>query len=377
MRVRGSSWMVVLGCVAMIAACDSGSTGTGEGGNASDIGGGGGIDGPDGSGGGGGGSTDTGGGGGGSTDTGGGGGGGGSTDTGGGGGSTDTGGGGGGGTTDTGGGGGGTTDTGGGGGGSTDTGGGGSTDTGSAYHPAGFDDPTVHGPEMTLGMQDCRTCHGDDLMGGSAGVSCDDCHNAGWRTTCTYCHGGIDNDTGAPPLGLDGTVENLAFPPHTKHVEETIHPAFDCTECHTKPVDVLSAGHVFDDTPGKAEVTFGTLNPAATYDAGTCASSYCHGNGRGDNGTSHIGDAATTCSSCHPNSSAGASKMSGKHAKHLSEGVKCQDCHGAVVTSPTQIANASLHVNGKKDVQMPSGITMTGNSCTGLCHGKGHFGKTW
>ncbi len=49
-----------------------------------------------------------------------------------------------------------------------------------------------------------------------------------------------------------------------------------------KPVDVLSAGHIFDETPGAAEVDFsGGLSPAGTHFSfgnNTCAGN-CHGEG--------------------------------------------------------------------------------------------------
>lgn len=250
-------------------------------------------------------------------------------------------------------------------------------DTGAgAYHPAGWSKAENHAPAVLLGEQDCRSCHGDDLAGGTSGVGCDDCHSDGWRTNCTFCHGGVDNDTGAPPLGLHGQGAQLVYPPHTKHVEESTHPAFACTQCHVQPTDVLSIGHVFDDTAGKAEVTFaGGLNAAGSYSAGTCSSMYCHGNGRGDNGTAQKDAAPMACSSCHPDKSSGSSafsKMSGRHSKHLNEGVSCWECHQAVLAQDGSFVDPTLHVNGTPDVKMPAGITITGSKCSGKCHGKGH-----
>ena len=63
------------------------------------------------------------------------------------------------------------------------------------YHPEGFAAAEVHGPELKLHTQDCRACHGNDLKGGSAEVSCDSCHEPEWRTDCVYCHGGSENAT--------------------------------------------------------------------------------------------------------------------------------------------------------------------------------------
>ena len=39
-----------------------------------------------------------------------------------------------------------------------------------AYHRPGLDNPTVN----------CTSCHGADLRGGSAGVSCYKCHGQKW-----------------------------------------------------------------------------------------------------------------------------------------------------------------------------------------------------
>ena len=44
-------------------------------------------------------------------------------------------------------------------------------------------------------MAVCLTCHEDDRNN-----QCNQCHT-GWATRCTFCHGGRDNATGAPPAG--------------------------------------------------------------------------------------------------------------------------------------------------------------------------------
>lgn len=77
-----------------------------------------------------------------------------------------------------------------------------------AVHPAGWSDRTVHGasamanPGAALGFDYCRSCHGDDFTGGSAGVSClqpGACHNAAsphtgsWRSR----HDNTDRDNGS------------------------------------------------------------------------------------------------------------------------------------------------------------------------------------
>ena len=51
---------------------------------------------------------------------------------------------------------------------------------GPSGHPEGWltrGAPTFHGLEVALhGNLDCRRCHGNDLMGGTSGVACADCH---------------------------------------------------------------------------------------------------------------------------------------------------------------------------------------------------------
>ncbi len=258
--------------------------------------------------------------------------------------------------------------------------------TDGGFHAPGWAQPEQHGVTANLKEQDCRVCHGADLTGGASGQSCDECHTAGWRTDCTYCHGGTDNATGAPPVDIDGLVTALSFVDHTVHVEETIHPAWDCVQCHVKPVDVLSLGHVFagDVTPGKAEVRLTSgLSTLGHYDgAGTCSNLYCHGNGSKVLaprilGTVTAGTTAT-CGSCHGTAS-NTSTMSGQHWRHLDQDIQatCDECHATTVSDNTTISNPLLHVNGVADKSFPSGMVRTGNSCTGTCHNKVHSAWVW
>jgi predicted CxxxxCH...CXXCH cytochrome family protein len=249
----------------------------------------------------------------------------------------------------------------------------------SLFHPVGWTAPGKHGKAANLNSQDCTMCHGKDLAGGTIGIGCDGCHPSEWRTTCTFCHGGTDNDTGAPPQGLDGGAS--IFPSHTAHVIEGNHPLWSCDQCHVVPTEATSEGHMFDDTPGKAEVTFGAgLSDGGKYGSMTCSSLYCHGNGQGDNGSVPVNKSGVTCSSCHagPTSSGTAlGQMSGLHKKHVQEGIACQECHGEVLSGTTTFANPDLHVNGAKNVQMPGSITWGANGCNGNCHGEYHKNEAW
>ena len=272
------------------------------------------------------------------------------------------------------------------------------------YHPQGWEDPSQHGMafkthDTANGRDgtdaDCRTCHGDALDGGIAGISCDGCHAgdtpAAWRTNCTFCHGGDETDGGAPPEDIDDSVQNLSFPAHTSHVTQPAsdtHLPYDCTTCHTKPSDVeniLAAGHIFDDTTdAEAEVVFTAgLSDRGVWDgATTCSNLYCHGNGQGDNGTYHATDATPTCGTCHAWSSSSESaleRMSGEHHTHVwDENATCDTCHAATIAG-SAIIDPTKHVNGVKDVLVSDGGTVvySNGTCTGICHFEAHNHRSW
>jgi len=47
-------------------------------------------------------------------------------------------------------------------------------------HLPGMGDPAVHGPRALANFQLCKMCHGNDYLGGIAGVSCAACHTIPW-----------------------------------------------------------------------------------------------------------------------------------------------------------------------------------------------------
>jgi predicted CxxxxCH...CXXCH cytochrome family protein len=288
-------------------------------------------------------------------------------------------------------------------GGSSTSGGGDSSTTGTPSptptdghtHPAGYAAASVHGPDMKKQFTDCRTCHGAQLDGGTSAISCDGCHSlksdgttpepstTAWRTDCTFCHGGTDNALGAPPRDLNGATAkaDMTFTSHTKHVTaDSVHVAYDCVQCHVKPVDVLSTGHAFDSTKIKAEVNFTAgISQFGIY-GGTqsCSNLYCHGNGLADNGTYDGHFSPTDCNSCHPTNNAHVNNLSGKHDLHLNgaNAIICSDCHSNTVSTSNAIINAALHINKVKNYAM-AGITYAGGTCNGNCHGKGHSNLPW
>jgi predicted CxxxxCH...CXXCH cytochrome family protein len=260
------------------------------------------------------------------------------------------------------------------------------------HHPDNFAGGAVHGPALKLQSEDCRECHGDDLTGGTSAISCDGCHAGAsptaWRQNCTFCHGGVENETGAPPRNIHGTDLIGPFPAHPLHVSGgAIANAYDCSQCHDKASDVLSPGHVFDDSPGNAENDYGNgLSPQTTFarDSGTCSNVYCHGSGRLDDGVIAASAGPLPCSGCHPTLASGAAgwgKMSGPHAAHMAAtGISCASCHSETTADGTTITSKEQHINGRRDVEIdePSfTYDETRKLCTGSCHGFSHSGLGW
>lgn len=254
------------------------------------------------------------------------------------------------------------------------------------YHGLFFSAPGNHGPPFVLQQEDCRSCHGDDLAGGvlveddptSTEVGCDDCHDAGWRTDCTFCHGGDDNETGAPPRDLDRQAPP-AFDVHSAHVDDSVHAAWECSQCHVQPTDVMNPGHAIDDTPGVAEVSFvAGQAPDTVWDGVGCSNNACHGNGV-DNGEVAVADAPLDCNGCHPGPEStpdDQAALSGDHRAHAQHGNVCADCHGNIDPSGTFVDPAT-HVDLQPTVQMPDTITVDSGHCTGRCHEFDHASFSW
>ncbi len=92
----------------------------------------------------------------------------------------------------------------------------------SYYHSTGWRDDPQHGGDYSTNPQNCKACHGDDLEGGSSGISCVDCHHSGSPETldaCQACHGDYtDSAHGNPLYGVDRSGTGYAIGA--------------CTHCH-------------------------------------------------------------------------------------------------------------------------------------------------
>lgn len=211
-------------------------------------------------------------------------------------------------------------------------------------HPSGILDPEsedFHGrllEERDWDFALCATCHGAELDGGKAGVSCLGCHEDG-VTTCSTCH--------------EAEPQTAAHPAHLAR--------YQCSECHQVPERWDAEGHILRDghaDPPPAEVVFGDGarrrptfaaedgEPAYDPDAGRCSGVYCHGDSLGDPaaaGTRPVWTASgqAECGSCH----------GARPASHGEVG-ECASCH------PTR---AEQHIDGELAIG-------TGAGCS-ACHG--------
>lgn len=241
-----------------------------------------------------------------------------------------------------------------------------------SVHPAGWvnlDSSNFHGNfirDHGWNLGDCQECHGQNYAGGIAEVSCLTCHPK-TPEDCVVCHGGVDNQTGAPPRDLNGDVAVSApgVGAHTVHLEGgDFNAGFACGTCHVVPDSFKAPGHIEDNLP--ARVIFADLalvdgaNPVWDLDELTCQNAYCHGawslpkaqsthsfvytaDEITGNDSSPIWNEPSTvaCGTCHGLPPTG----------HTTFALTaCMNCHSSVVNGEGQIIDKSKHVNGMVNV---------------------------
>ena len=240
-------------------------------------------------------------------------------------------------------------------------------------------------------LASCRTCHGADYALVKQDLSCRTCHTGPQGPEdCTTCHGRFGTDpsnlsNAAPPKDVSGG-SGSALPTVGAHAAHLAYfsgrPVGEtCGECHRVPSGVETAGHL--DQPidpigpspagGSADVLFsgplailategGGRVPDVSYSrpAGSCAGSYCHGNwGLLKSGSQYgfiytapaiLGNSASpvwsrpasgACGTCHDLPPEG-------HDPYTR--TECGDCHEGVVDLTGEIADSTLHGNGKVNV---------------------------
>jgi predicted CxxxxCH...CXXCH cytochrome family protein len=208
-------------------------------------------------------------------------------------------------------------------------------------HGAGWASRTEHGYSANASLASCRACHGQDLTGGTSGISCNGCHGGtAWQTNCTFCHGDATRvaNEAAPPVGTQGETATTATAvgAHAKHLSGgAVGPAVACGECHSIPADLSHVNGTAAVELGAA-ASRGGLAPA--WDGSGCASTYCHGaTVRGGTNKAPVwtgGSSQAACGTCHGAPPSG-------HAT-----AACDGCHpGYTATS----VNLATHLDGDVD----------------------------
>jgi hypothetical protein len=132
-------------------------------------------------------------------------------------------------------------------------------------------------------IKQCKVCHGDQLDGGTSGVSCAQCHHdANGRNTvadCNHCHGtmgaGVDVTNPfnwAPPRALNGDTAHTSrgVGRHQFHMRTTgsFELPIACAGCHVVPATWDADTHL------NGVVNMSSL---VDYDPNTKTCSACHG----------------------------------------------------------------------------------------------------
>jgi predicted CxxxxCH...CXXCH cytochrome family protein len=184
--------------------------------------------------------------------------------------------------------------------------------------------------------------------------------------TCTSCHGSGSNP--APPLGTLGetATTDRAVGAHQSHLNAgPFARALECGECHVVPARIPHANGTVDINFGPLATTGGA---APRWTGLSCSSAYCHGSFAGGNAGNapqwtRVDGTQAACGTCH-----GLPPNTGHHQFHVVEKrIGCGTCHTGY--SATAV-NISLHVNGRKDVDLAvTGWNATNRSCSNRCHG--------
>src|SRR5689334_10871829 len=92
-----------------------------------------------------------------------------------------------------------------------------------------------------------------------------------------------------------------ASTPSSVRTSSARRTADDCDTCHTKYEDALDPGHMYDDTPEKAEVTFipGLSKDGKYENDGNCSNLCCHGDAKTPSKTIKQTDSQLACKGCH------------------------------------------------------------------------------
>ena len=268
-----------------------------------------------------------------------------------------------------------------------------------------------HGAYFGTDTGSCAQCHGDHLAeakpfahatsagraidvrfagGGSfAGNSCSTvyCHSNGKGTfssptwgaalDCSGCHGTATVDG---PAALSGK--------HAIHVNNAgvLGTNYGCVECHSATVsDNSTIADTSKHTDGSIVVAGAKTG---TVVAGSCATSYCHSDGKGTQKGVTWGQVGTLdCKGCHGSDAAPAfASIAGEpnyvnagqdqpransHQNHVTGADSCVNCHSTTTTDGLTILAGAPHTNNSINLVAGNGksFDVAGNTCSNVsCH---------
>ncbi len=216
-------------------------------------------------------------------------------------------------------------------------------------------------------LNQCKTCHGGDYTGGTAGSSCLGCHSgSGGPQNCRLCHGGPGGANPPKALNGDTSVTSLGVGVHASHRNPQFSASVSCEGCHQDFDGFDDPLHIGPNADGIAEIVFGPLaydtingpirpNPTWDRNAATCSNAYCHGTFKEGN-VNAVGvwtnPNSVVCGTCHGDPVTGNPTprtnniFTEPHYSFMTI-TSCYVCHGSVINGQGQITNKDLHVNGE------------------------------
>ncbi len=234
----------------------------------------------------------------------------------------------------------------------------------SGAHPVGWL-PSGHAVRAKANANSCAECHGSDLSGGIASVSCSPCHQKGSPyafTDCTSCHGKPPTGTVAPNRSGVHAVHNAL--PTVATVCDTCHSgAGSGTPTHADGVVELNLQTLYSAKSGAA----------VRNSDGTCSQVSCHGGQTTpawSSGTTI--DVSTQCTVCHSfGTSEYNSFSSGKHDIHVNAAnFACTRCHDTskLALNHFSFLNTTI-MEGPASSTIYSNFNYNNGQCGTVCHG--------
>jgi len=278
--------------------------------------------------------------------------------------------------------------------------------------------PKQHSLSAKENQNVCKECHGEELNGGIAGVSCTLCHmespeaihpldwqdttavprgvvkhrwyvmqNGTERCASQYCHGADLGGVAASGIDCkschtfvipksDNCTACHGFPPASgKHSQHVSLQDADCSVCHfTNHADVTGTSHPganpllrFQTSYAAKSGTTASFNSAAN----TCSTVSCHGGQTTPGWQSGAFDVNTQCASCHAFGTAEYnSYSSGQHDYHVNNLHKaCTTCHDTgklAVNHFTSLSTSAME--GPAAATINDAFNYAAGSCTPSCH---------